>query len=918
MIAKIRLRGSAKVTFVLTITALMVGGAGGFFLTRPSTGPVATDATGSKNAQWYTCGMHPNVLQEGPGDCPICQMKLTPLKTDQEGNGADDGGKERQVIYWRAPMDPNYVSDKPGRSPMGMELVPVYADESASTSVHAIQIDPVTIQNMGIRTTTVERGSLSRTVRTVGHVDYDEQGVTFIDTKFSGWIEKLHVDETGQRVDKGDPLFEVYSPELYTAQMEYLAAVRNLPRLEESTFAPAREQAARLVDAARTKLAYLDVSDDQIDRLRTTGKVARSLTIHSPATGIVTEKMALRGMYVKPGMRLFTIADLSRVWVYVDIFEYQLAWVHVGQTATITLPYIPGKAFVGRVVYVYPYLEPQTRVIKVRLEFENPTMDLKPGMFTNVTLESESRPNILLVPRESYIDSGTRKVIFVYLGGGKFAPRDLQVGVESEDGMVEVLYGVDEGEVIVTSGQFLLDGESKLKEAVAKMMKAQRASTTKNSTASRSEESSQESSDGIPPDAKYSCPMDKHPDAEDPAQVGAFFSTEPGRCPACGMKLKPLDELEWVRVRRAADGGDVAYTCPDHQHVFSDQPDTCPRCGQDLMLFKAMYTCPDPQHADVISKDAGNCPHCSKGLAAFRGVWLDEAAADLNLPDNPGIAKMARYRCAVHPLVHSDREGACTICAAALLPMADTAQHEDGLRIPHGAKFTCPMQECEYFSKHPGECPVCGMKIKPLERVAWTKSLATAEERTPADSAYVCPMHPDTVRSDKPGTCSACGMQMVAASSLQRPTTAPEHVAAQTNYILEHYLEIQRLLASDRTTGLALNALGLVAASETLAGYLQDSAVKLPPDTAAIVAKLHAAALKTTGNLASDRVALVDLSAAVVALVERVRPDRKRWPKLYIYHCPMSKGDWLQATEAKANPYYGFKMLSCGVSKGVR
>ncbi len=558
-----------NVTVVIAIVALVAGAVGGFGLSSwlSGAGPGAgLDVTsGGGDEQWYTCGMHPNVLQKGPGECPICHMKLTPLKTgDGGGDGASVGGpQERKILYWRAPMDPNYISDKPGKSPMGMDLVPVYADAEESASAHSIRIDPVTGQNMGIRTAVVGRGPLVKTIRTVGRVDYDEQLVSFVDTKFSGWIEKLDVDETGQQVDVGQPLFDVYSPELYAAQQEYLAAAANLPRLAESTFAGAREDAAKLVEAAETKLRYMDVSVEQIERLRESKETAKTLTIYSPARGIVTEKMALEGMYVKPGMRLYTIADLSRVWVYVDVYEYQLPWIAVGQKATMTLPYVPGREFVGTVVYIYPYLEQQTRVIKVRLEFENQTLALKPGMFANVKLESQLAGDALLIPREAYIDSGTRKVAFVDLGNGRFSPRDIQVGVEAEGGMVEVLYGLDEGEVVVTSGQFMLDSESKLKEAVAKMMEAERAKTTKRSpmTDSTAEhkhdhEKSQEvqPTREMPRNAQYACPMEEHPGQADPEERGPYFSSGPGQCPRCGMNLKPLDELPWTKGYRRNGG----------------------------------------------------------------------------------------------------------------------------------------------------------------------------------------------------------------------------------------------------------------------------------------------------------------------------------------------------------------------------
>jgi Cu(I)/Ag(I) efflux system membrane fusion protein/cobalt-zinc-cadmium efflux system membrane fusion protein len=329
---------------------------------------------------------------------------------------------------------------------------------------------------MGIRTTTVKRGPLVKTIRTVGRVDYNERTVTFIDTKFDGWIEKLHVDETGVQVEKGESLFEVYSPRLYAAQEEYLAALRSVERLAGSKVAEIHEQAQQLVEAAKLQLKYFDVSDEQVDELRRGKQITKTLTIHSPATGIVTEKTAMGGMYVKPGMRLFTLANLSRVWVYADIYEYQLPWVRVGQEARMTLPYVPYREFVGRVDYVYPYLEKQTRVVKVRLEFENPTLELKPEMYANVMLYADLDRNALLIPREAYIDSGTRKVAFVSPGDGKYQPRDVEIGVEAEDGMVEVRYGLDEGDRVVTSGQFMLDAESKLNEAIAKMLEPQESS----------------------------------------------------------------------------------------------------------------------------------------------------------------------------------------------------------------------------------------------------------------------------------------------------------------------------------------------------------------------------------------------------------------------------------------------------------
>jgi Cu(I)/Ag(I) efflux system membrane fusion protein/cobalt-zinc-cadmium efflux system membrane fusion protein len=861
----------ALLTLLVALAALVIGLVAGRWLYTPA-GATDDPAEGTAGTtpmtqeQWYTCGMHPNVLQKGPGDCPICHMKLTPLKKQDEQGGGASPAQERRVLYWRAPMDPNYVSDKPGKSPMGMDLVPVYADADESASAHAIRIDPVTIQNMGIRTGVIQRGPLVKVIRTVGRVDYNEQAVTYINTKFRGWIERLYVDQTGQHVARGQELFDVYSPDLYAAQEEFLAATRNLPLLEGSTFPPAIEEATRLVDAAVTKLKYMDVSDEQIGRIRERKQVEKTLTIHSPAEGIVTEKLALDGMYVMPGMRLYTVADLSRIWVYVDIYEYQLPWVYAGQPARMTLPYVTGREFTGKVIYVYPYLEPRTRVIKVRLEFENPDLELKPGMYANVRLDSELSREATLVPREAYIDSGERKVAFVDRGDGKFQPREILTGVEAEDGMVEVLYGLEEGEVVVTSGQFLIDAESKLVEAVAKMMEAERAKPVPRTPDTPVAHASPGE---IPPQARYACPMEEHPAAEAPDARGAYFSAEAGTCPECGMELKPLEELDWVRLRRMAQGADMAFTCPDHPHVFSRSAAPCPRCGRDLMPFKVMYTCPDPDHSGVIRIASGDCPDCGRTLAAFRGAWLDGRMPGDNMPPSPGLAEAAAYRCPIHPLVHSDAPGRCTICAE---PLQETpeAVRPDAAAVAPGVE-------------------------------------------------YVCPMHPRQVTADGPGSCTICGMQLVRASTFPWPVEAAEHVDAQVNYLTEHYLELQALLASDRTTDVARQALALVAASEELIGHVDHPAVNESRTLRAATERLRSAALKFTGNdVAQDRVTFVELSAAMRDLIATARPSRDRWPKLYIYHCPMSKGDWIQDNESKRNPYYGFKMLSCGELKDVR
>ncbi|RMH13870.1 MAG: efflux RND transporter periplasmic adaptor subunit, partial [Planctomycetota bacterium] len=372
---------------------------------------------------YYTCGMHPWVILPHEGDCPICHMKLTPLDPDK------------------------------------------FTGE--------VVIDPVVVQNIGVRVEEVTQGPLVRTIRTVGNVDYDETRVRDVNTKFEGWIEKLYVDYVGAPVNEGEPLFDIYSPALYQAQEEYLLAVR--AQRQRSLNNPGGT-AIDLVESARTKLELFDVTDEQIDQLERTGKPSRTLKVLSPHTGVVIAKHANEGMNVTPGMQVFRIADLSRVWVHVTVYESQIPYVSVGQKAVMTLPYIPGQEFAGRVVYIYPYVDTATREVQVRLEFENQGGLLKPGMFATVELQSELRKSAVLAPRSAVISTGERNVAFVSLGQGKFEPRTVELGVETGDGLVEVLSGLTPGELVVTSGQFLLDSESRVREALAKMIRGNLAS----------------------------------------------------------------------------------------------------------------------------------------------------------------------------------------------------------------------------------------------------------------------------------------------------------------------------------------------------------------------------------------------------------------------------------------------------------
>jgi len=420
----------------------------------------------AEDGQKWTCGMHPMIITDEPGLCPICNMELTPLKTSGAGSAAAAGG-EKKIKYWVAPMDPTYIRNEPGKSPMGMDLVPVYEDQATAGSV--ITIDPVTIQNMGLRTAQVVRHDLSRTLRTVGLVAYPEPKQFHVTTKIDGWVESLQVDELGQQVRKGEPLLEIYSPELVTAQEEYLLALKNLDAVSESPFPSIVDGARRLRDASRKRLSYWDISEKQIKRLEQTRVVRRTLQLTSPFDGVVVAKGVLEGGFVKSGTTLMEIADIRKVWVQADIYEYELPWVHEGLTAEIELPY-EGETLRGTIGRVYPYVEARTRTVKARIELDNPGLQLKPDMFVNVRISGEPIENALVVPAEAVLSTGSQETVFVVRGEGRFEPRAVKTGLHDDLGHVEILGGLFEGERVVTSAQFMLDSESKLREAIRKML----------------------------------------------------------------------------------------------------------------------------------------------------------------------------------------------------------------------------------------------------------------------------------------------------------------------------------------------------------------------------------------------------------------------------------------------------------------
>ena len=392
---------------------------------------------------------------------------------DGPRKGETDPKTGKVIKYWVAPMDPTYIRDEPGKSPMGMDLVPVYEEEGGEKEpTSTIRIDPVTMQNMGVRTARVTKARVARSIRALGTVTYDETRLYAVNLKFDGWVEDLYVDFVGESVTKGQPLFTIYSPEIVTAQEEYLVALRQVRELGDSPYPILKNNARQLVAAAKKRLLYWDLEQSQVAEIGKTGKVRKAITVFSPADGVVTKKAVLAGQFIKAGMNQYEIADLSSVWVDVEVYEYELPYVRRDMEVEMELSYLAGKTFTGRVLFIYPYLDPKTRTARLRLAFDNREGILKPDMYGNVFLESVIEEEAIVVPQEAVIDSGVRKVVFVAKGKGRFEPRELTLGIESENHTFHVLDGLRENEEVVVSAQFMFDSESRLREAIQKMLEA--------------------------------------------------------------------------------------------------------------------------------------------------------------------------------------------------------------------------------------------------------------------------------------------------------------------------------------------------------------------------------------------------------------------------------------------------------------
>ena len=393
-------------------------------------------------------------------------------KSEKAIDKEQQDGKEKKIKYWAAPMDPTYIRKGPGKSPMGMDLVPVYEDGFDESDTGTVRIDPVTVQSMGVRTARVSRGSLKTSIRTIGRITYDEERVEHIHTKISGWVEQLLVKTAGEQIVKDQPILSIYSPELVATEEEYLQALSYRDKVSGSSFADVVSGADSLVESTRKRLLLMDLSPEQIRSLEERGEVQREMILRSQTTGTVIKKNVFEGMKVTPGMELFTIADLSRVWAIASVYEYELPFLKVGQETVMSLSYDPGTTYRGKVTFIYPYLSPKTRTVQVRMEFDNADLKLKPDMYADVIIATQTEEDVLKVPSEAILRTGYRNIVITSLPESKFLPKEVRVGPEGED-MTQIISGLEEGETIVTSGQFLIDSESNLREAINKMLAAQ-------------------------------------------------------------------------------------------------------------------------------------------------------------------------------------------------------------------------------------------------------------------------------------------------------------------------------------------------------------------------------------------------------------------------------------------------------------
>ena len=405
----------------------------------------------------YVCPMHPQIIRDKPGSCPICGMDLVKKEVEKKKETAVEHSQKHLEPNYVCPMHPQIIRDKPGSCPIcGMDLVKKEVEKKQQDGI-TVKISPEVENNMGVRTAKVKKDKLWRRIDTVGYVDFDENKISHIHLRTRGWIEKLLVKSEGERITKNQLLFEVYSPELVNAQEEYIQALSSGHK--------------SLSIASGERLQALGISSEQIQQLTKSRKVSQYVKVFAKQDGIIAKLNVREGMFVMPQKEVMSLADLSSIWILAEVFESQADWVKSGQPAEVKLSYLPGREWEGEVEYIYPSLDPKTRTLKVRLRFDNKDETLKPNMFADVTIYGGAKREVMIIPREALIRTGNEERVIVSVGDGRFQPRDVTAGIESGD-HVEIIRGLQVGDKIVTSGQFLIDSEANLKASIARMSEA--------------------------------------------------------------------------------------------------------------------------------------------------------------------------------------------------------------------------------------------------------------------------------------------------------------------------------------------------------------------------------------------------------------------------------------------------------------
>lgn len=520
----------------------------------------ATLSSGSEvktEKQLYTCGMHPDIIEDHPGNCPICGMKLVPVKGSTSGKSQSG---ERKILYWRAPMDANEIYDHPGKSKMGMDLVPVYEDGTGNSGI--VEIDPAVVQNMNVKIAPVQKKDLSSVVTTNGVLKSNEKTDYIVTTRVGGWIEKLYVNYTGEKVSKGEKLMDIYSPELVSAQQELLTALSYNNSVSSSSIKEVMESGNELVKNAVRKLQLLEVPESEIEKLKDTKEIKTYVTLYAGNSGTVISKDVLQGQKINAGMPLLQISDLSNLWLVADVYEYELSKIDAGSPAKIKFNYLPGQTFDGKVSFIYPTLDPKSRTVKVRLDINNSSGKLKPEMFANVEISGKDFGPSPVIPENAVIRSGSRDIVILALGNGKFKPQPVTLGGYS-DGYYQVLKGLTEGSKIVTSAQFLIDSESNLKSAIGMM-----------------QDTPADTGSGKQMDMKNETDMQK-PDKQVKLQKESEIMHEKQEAPSAAVE-NPVRKgvIDLQAIDKNGDGR--LFQDQMDWNVISDKRGKCPLCGMTL------------------------------------------------------------------------------------------------------------------------------------------------------------------------------------------------------------------------------------------------------------------------------------------------------------------------------------------------